>query len=111
VQSENRFFDDFARMASGAMNGLGALKTEMEAQMRQHVETFLGRMNLVRREEFDVAQAMIVKARDEQEALVARVAALEQALAAAATQTPARAASRPRKSVSKAPPKGETSGT
>lgn len=106
MQSENRFFDDFARMASGAFSGLSALRAEMEAQMRQHVESLLGRMNLVRREEFDVAQAMIAKARDEQEALAARVAALEQALAAKPAATPARAPRPARKTA----PKPESSG-
>ena len=77
MQSENRFFDDFARMASGAFGALGALKTELEGQMRQHMESMLARMKLVTREEFEAVQAMAAKARDEQEALAARVAALE----------------------------------
>ncbi len=77
MQGQNRFFDDFSRMASGAMGALGALKTELEAQMRQHLETLLARMKLVTREEFETVQAMVAKARDEQEALAARVAQLE----------------------------------
>jgi len=77
MQTENRFFDDFARMAGGAFNALGAIKTEVENQMRQQFETFVARMKMVTREEFDAAQAMLAKAREEQEALAARVAALE----------------------------------
>jgi BMFP domain-containing protein YqiC len=77
MQTENKFFDDFARLAGGAFNAFGAFKTEFEAQMRQHIESLLARMKLVTREEFDAVQAMAVKAREEQEALAKRVAALE----------------------------------
>lgn len=78
MQTENRFFDDFARLAGGAFNALGALKSEVEGQVRQQIEALLARMKLVTREEFDATQAMLVKAREEQEALLARVAALEE---------------------------------
>ena len=77
MQSDNRFFDDFAKMAGGAFNALGAIKSEVENQLRQQLETLLGRMKLVTREEFEAMQAMLAKARAEQEALAARVAALE----------------------------------
>ncbi len=87
MQTENRFFDDFARLAGGAFNALGALKSEVEGQVRQQVEGLLARMKLVTREEFDAAQAMLVKAREEQEALAARVAALEERVGAPKTDT------------------------
>lgn len=77
MQTENKLFDDFARLAGGAFNAFGALKSELEAQMRQHIDAMLARMKLVTREEFDAMQAMLVKAREEQAALAARVAALE----------------------------------
>ncbi len=77
MQTENRFFDDFARMASGAFGTMASLKTEFETQVKQQIENLLGRMKLVSREEFDAMQAMLTKAREEQEALAARVAALE----------------------------------
>ena len=83
MQTENRFFDDFAKMAGGAFNALGAIRTEVENQMRQQFESLLGRMKLVTREEFDAAQAMLAKARAEQEQLAARVAALEAKIGAA----------------------------
>jgi BMFP domain-containing protein YqiC len=77
MQTENRFFDDFARMASGAFGTMASMKTEFENQVRQHMDNLLARMKLVTREEFDAMQAMLIKAREEQEALAARVAALE----------------------------------
>jgi BMFP domain-containing protein YqiC len=77
MQTENRFFDDLARMASGAMGTMSSLKTEFETQVRQQIDTLLARMKLVTREEFDAMQAMLVKTRAEQESLAARLAALE----------------------------------
>jgi len=77
MQTENKFFDDFARFASGAFNAFGAFKSEFESQMRQQLESLLARMKLVTREEFEAVQAMAAKAREEQEALAKRVAALE----------------------------------
>ena len=82
MQTDNRIFDDFARMASGAMNALTGLKTEVEAMIRQQFETFVGSMNLVTREEFEVVRDLAAKARDEQEALALRLAEAEQAIAA-----------------------------
>ena len=84
MQTENRFFDDFARMANSAFSTLAALKAELETHMRTQMETLLARMKLVTREEFDAAQAMLAKAREEQEALAARVAALESKVATGA---------------------------
>ncbi len=77
MQTDNRIFDDFARMAGGALNALTGLKTEIESLIRQQFESFLGGMNLVTREEFEAVQALAARARDEQEALAKRVAALE----------------------------------
>ena len=77
MQTENRLFDDFARMAGGALNVLTGFKTEIEQIVRQQMEGWLSSMNLVTREEFDTVRAMAAKARDEQEALLARIAQLE----------------------------------
>jgi BMFP domain-containing protein YqiC len=82
MATENRLFDDLARVASGALGTLGGMRTELETRIREQLERGLERMNLVRREEFDAVQAMASKARAAQEALEARVAALEARLAA-----------------------------
>ena len=81
MQTENRFFDDLAKMASGAFGTLASLRAELETQMRQQLDTVLARMKLVTREEFEAAQAMLARAREEQEAMAARVAALEACIA------------------------------
>ena len=77
MQSENRLFDDVARMAGGALNLLTGLKTEVETMVRGQMEAWLANLNLVTREEFEVVRQMAVKAREEQEVLAARLAALE----------------------------------
>lgn len=99
MQSQKPFFDDLARVASGAMGALSGLRAEMEAMMRQQFERFTGGLDLVPREEFEVVRAMAVKAREENEALAARIAALEAKLA----EAPASPASKP-KSAPKAKP-------
>ena len=86
MQSQNPFFDDLARVASGAMGALSGLRAEMEAMMRQQMERFTSGLDLVPREEFEVVRAMAIKARTEQEALQARVDALEAQLAAFAAK-------------------------
>ena len=82
MQSQNRIFDDLAKVAGGAVSTLGGLKQEIEAMVRDRFERFMAEGNFVRREEFDVVQAMAATARAEQEKLAARVAELERLLAA-----------------------------
>jgi len=77
MPTDNRLFDDIARVANSALGTLSGVREEIETRLRDQVERMLARMNLVRREEFDAVQAMAAKARAEQEALAARVAALE----------------------------------
>jgi BMFP domain-containing protein YqiC len=99
MATENRLFEDLARVASGALGTLTGMRDEVETRIREQMERMLGRMNLVRREEFDAVQAMAAKARMAQEALEARVAALEAGLATAADKprVPARALRAPRR--------------
>jgi hypothetical protein len=84
MATENRLFSDLSRVASGALGTLGGLRGEIETRVREQLELLIGRMNLVRREEFEAVQAMAAKARLEQETLAARVAALEEAAKGAA---------------------------
>lgn len=79
MQTENRLLDDLARVAAGAVEGLAGLRQEIEARLRDRVEGLLRGMDLVDRDEFEAVKAMAARARAEQEALLARVAALEAA--------------------------------
>jgi len=89
MQSQNRFFDDLARVANGAMGALSGVRSDVEARFRDQLERVLAGMDLVSREEFEAVKAMAAKARAEQEDLQQRVAALESRLAEG-RRTPAR---------------------
>ena len=82
MQTQNRFFDDIARVAAGALGTLSGVKTEVETRLREQLERVLAGMDLVSRDEFEAVKAMAAKARAEQEDLARRVAELESRLAA-----------------------------
>jgi len=82
MQTQNRFFDDLARVAAGALGTLSGVKSEVESRLREQLEKVLAGMDLVSRDEFEATKAMAAKARSEQEDLANRVAALESKLAA-----------------------------
>jgi BMFP domain-containing protein YqiC len=81
MQSSNRLLDDLAKVASGAASAVAGVREEIEGLVRQRVERLIGDLDLVSRDEFDVAKAMAANARSEQEKLEQRVKALEEALA------------------------------
>jgi len=85
MQSQNRFFDDLARVAAGAMGTLSGLRSEVETRVREQLERVLAGMDLVSRDEFEAVKAMAAKARSEQDDLQRRLARLESRLAALAT--------------------------
>ncbi|MCC6469051.1 MAG: accessory factor UbiK family protein [Alphaproteobacteria bacterium] len=82
MQFDHRLIDDLARVAGGALGTLAGVREEVEARLRQQFERILAGMDLVTREEFEVVRAMAQAAREEQERLAARVAALEAGRAA-----------------------------
>jgi len=81
MQSQNRFFDDVARVAAGAAGAISGVRDELGMRLRDQLERVLAGMDLVSREEFEAVKAMAAKAREEQELLLARVEALEARLA------------------------------
>jgi BMFP domain-containing protein YqiC len=83
MQSQNRFFDDMARVAAGAVGALAGVRGEIETRLRDQLERVLAGMDLVSREEFEAVKAMAAKAREEQEVLLQRIEALEARLAPA----------------------------
>lgn len=80
MQFDHRLIDDLARVAGGALGTLAGMREEVEARLRRQFERILAGMDLVTREEFEVARAMAQKAREEQEKLAKRVAELEREL-------------------------------
>lgn len=95
MQTQNKLFDDLAKVANGAVSTVMGMKDEMDGMIRQRIERFLADADLVPREEFEVVKAMATKAREENEALAARVATLESQLAKP-KRTPAKKAAKPR---------------
>ena len=84
MQTQNRLLDDLARVASGALGVAAGMRAEVEARLREQFERVLSQLDLVTREEFDAVKAMAVKAREEQDAMAARLAKLEAARGAKA---------------------------
>jgi BMFP domain-containing protein YqiC len=77
MSNDRRIFDDLARVASGAAGAFGDFRARLEGEIHEQIERLLARMNLVKREEFEIVAAVAQKARAEQEILAERVAALE----------------------------------
>src|SRR5579885_810556 len=74
---ENRLFEDFARVASGALGAASGLRSEVETMIRQRVERLAGDLNLVPRDEFEAVRTLAERARSEQEALTAELTAVK----------------------------------
>ena len=79
MQTRNKILDDLAHLMSNALGVAQGAKVEAETAMRSLVDRWLADRNFVTREEFDAVRAMAQKAREENEALKARIAALESA--------------------------------
>lgn len=86
MQTENRFFDDLAKMLNGVAGTVAGMGREAEASVKERMKDWVGGMDFVSRDEFEAVKAMAAAARDEADALRARVAALESAQNG--TQTP-----------------------
>ncbi len=81
VQTTNRFFDEVARLMNDAAGVAQGVRREFETLFRTQAERWLRDLDLVKREEFEAVKDMARLAREENEALKSRVAALEAALA------------------------------
>ena len=77
MQSENRFFDDLAKLVNGAAGTVAGMSREFETNAREKAKEWIGGMEFVSREEFDAVKAMAAAAREEVELLKARLDALE----------------------------------
>jgi BMFP domain-containing protein YqiC len=71
-----------SQLMTNAMGVAQGAKTEAETAFKSLVDRWMADREFVTREEFDAARAMAQKAREENAALEARIAALEAAMAA-----------------------------
>jgi BMFP domain-containing protein YqiC len=79
MQTENRFFDDLAKMLNGVAGTVAGMGREAETSTRERLREWIGGMDFVSRDEFEAVKAMAAAARDDVEALSARIASLEAA--------------------------------
>ncbi len=79
MQTRNKFLDDISQLMTNAMGVAQGAKTEAETAMKSLVDRWMADRDFVTREEFDAVRAMAQKAREENEALKARLDALESA--------------------------------
>lgn len=77
MQTENRFFDDLSKLVNGAAGTIAGMGREAESATREKFREWIGGMDFVSRDEFEVVKAMAVAAREEADALKARLDALE----------------------------------
>jgi BMFP domain-containing protein YqiC len=82
VQTTNRFFDEAARLMNDAAGVAQGVRREFETLFRTQAERILRDLDVVKREDFEAVKDMARLAREENEALKARVSALEAAQAA-----------------------------
>ncbi len=78
TQSNSRLFDDLGRLMTDAAGIADGVKREAETVARSQMERVMGTMDVAREEDVDVLRDMIAKQRGENEALEARVSALEE---------------------------------
>ena len=77
MQAGNKLFDDMSKLMTNAMGVAQGAKTEAETAMKGFIDRWMADRDFVSREDFDAVRAMAVKAREENTALEARIAALE----------------------------------
>jgi BMFP domain-containing protein YqiC len=87
VQSENRLFDDFVKMVNGFAGTMAGMGREAESSAREKFREWMAGSDFVGRDEFEAVKAMAAAARDENEILKARIAALEAKVAGPAAGT------------------------
>jgi BMFP domain-containing protein YqiC len=83
TQTTNRFFDEIGRLMNDAAGAAQGMKRELDTVMRSQAERILRDLDIVKREEFEAVKEMARLAREENETLKARIAALEAKLGGA----------------------------
>ncbi|MCK5423875.1 MAG: accessory factor UbiK family protein [Emcibacter sp.] len=87
MQTDNKFFDDLAKLGQSAAGTLHGVKGEIEGMIRARLENILRDMDMVSREEFDVVSDMVKVARVENEVLAKKIVDLENTLKAKKTKS------------------------
>ena len=83
AQTSNRFFDEVGRLMNDAAGVASGVRREFDTVMRTQAERILRDLEVVQREEFEAVKEIARLAREENEALKVRIAALEAKLGTA----------------------------
>ena len=75
--TQTRFFDELAKLMTNAAGAAQGVRREIDTLVQAQMERLLNNMDLVKRDEFEAVKAMAQKAREENDALAARLSALE----------------------------------
>lgn len=79
VTTSSRILDDIARLATDAAGAAQGVRREVETVVKTQIERLLRDLDVVTREEFEAVREMALLAREENDKLAARLAALEAA--------------------------------
>lgn len=85
----NRILDELAKLMTDAAGAAQGVRREAETAIQAQLERLINSMELVKREEFEAVREMAIKAREENDALAARLADLEERLASKPVEKPA----------------------
>ena len=85
TQTSNRFYDEMARLMNDAAGVAQGVRREFDTLLRNQAERIMRDLDVVKREEFEAVKEMARLAREENEALAARIAALEAGIGKAGT--------------------------
>ena len=96
----SKMFEDLSKLASGATGAMLDMKRGIDVMVKHQFEAWTHKLDLVSRDEFETVKAMAEKARIENNALIARIEALE-----GRTTAKKPATARPRKPKSSPPKK------
>jgi hypothetical protein len=77
TQTTSRFYDEIARLMNDAAGVAQGVRREVDTLFRTQAERILRDLDVVKREEFEAVKEMARLAREENEALKARIDALE----------------------------------
>jgi BMFP domain-containing protein YqiC len=97
MQTDNKLFDDFVKFVNGAAGTFAGMAREGGEQARERAKEWIGGLDFISRDEFEVVKALAVAAREEADALKLRVAALEAQLGGAAAPAKPQAKAKPAK--------------
>ncbi|MCO4055373.1 MAG: accessory factor UbiK family protein [Bosea sp.] len=77
MNAPNRLLDEVARLVTDAAGAAQGVRREVETVVKTQVQRLLSEMDVVTREEFEAVRDMAILAREENDKLAARLAALE----------------------------------